>query len=85
MASPLQALHSNTVYDNDVPPWNVQRTAPNAPHDGPAIPSIPVLLESPDVLTYAAINHAASAEKCQRRELTVENEFTEYASINVKK
>ncbi|KFZ61581.1 hypothetical protein N321_06200, partial [Antrostomus carolinensis] len=85
MASPLQALHSNAIYDNDVPPWNAQRTAPNAPHNSPAIPSIPVLSESPDVLTYAALNHSASAERCQRRELTVENEFTEYASINVNK
>ncbi|XP_029875313.1 B- and T-lymphocyte attenuator isoform X1 [Aquila chrysaetos chrysaetos] len=85
MASPMQALHGNTVYDNDVPPWNAQRTAPNAPRNDPVTPSIPVLLESPDVLTYAALNHSASAERCQRRELTVENEFTEYASINVNK
>ncbi|XP_051483481.1 B- and T-lymphocyte attenuator [Apus apus] len=85
MASLAQTLHSNTIYDNDVPPWNTQRTAPNAPHNDPAIPSIPVLLESPDVLTYAALNHSASAERCHRRELTIENEFTEYASINVNK
>ncbi|XP_072741119.1 CGG triplet repeat-binding protein 1 isoform X2 [Ciconia boyciana] len=85
MASPLQALHGNTIYDNSVPPWNAPRTAPNAPRDDPVIPSVPVLLESPDGLTYAALNHSASAERCQRRELTVENEFTEYASINVNK
>ncbi|XP_075025314.1 B- and T-lymphocyte attenuator [Calonectris borealis] len=85
MASPLQALHSNAIYDNDVPPWNAQRTAPNALCNDPVIPSIPVLLESPDVLTYAALNHSASAEGCQRRELIVENEFTEYVSINVNK
>ncbi|KAK4832217.1 hypothetical protein QYF61_021064 [Mycteria americana] len=84
MASPLQALHGNTIYDNNVPPWNAPRTAPNAPRDDPVTPSVPVLLESPDGLTYAALNHSASAERCQRRELTVENEFTEYASINVK-
>ncbi|XP_050765300.1 B- and T-lymphocyte attenuator [Gymnogyps californianus] len=85
MASPLQALHGNAIYDNDVPAWNTQRTAPYAPRSDPVIPSIPVLLESPDVLTYAALNHSASAERCQRREPTVENEFTEYASINVNK
>lgn len=81
----MQALHGNTVDDNDVPPWNAQRTAPHAPCDDPATPSIPVLLESPDVLTYAALNYSASAERCQRKALTVENEFTEYASINVNK
>lgn len=81
----MQALHGNTVYDNDVPPWNAQRTAPNAPRHDPVTPSIPVLLESPDVLTYAALNHSASAERCQRKALTVENKFTEYASINVNK
>ncbi|KFQ00585.1 hypothetical protein N330_02953, partial [Leptosomus discolor] len=80
MASPLQALHGNTIYDNDV-----LRTAPNAPCNDPVNPSIPVLLESPDVLTYATLNHSASADRCERRELTVENEFTEYASINVNK
>ncbi|XP_054695265.1 uncharacterized protein LOC129211685 isoform X2 [Grus americana] len=85
MASPLQALHGNAIYDNDVPPWNTQRTAPNASHNDPVIPSIPVLLESADVLTYAALNHSASPERYQRRELTVENDFTEYASINVNK
>ncbi|XP_049680246.1 B- and T-lymphocyte attenuator [Accipiter gentilis] len=85
VASPMQALHGNTVYDNDVPPWNAQRTAPNAPRHDPVTPSIPVLLESPDVLTYAALNHSASAERCQRKALTVENKFTEYASINVNK
>ncbi|KFQ83646.1 hypothetical protein N337_12446, partial [Phoenicopterus ruber ruber] len=85
MASPLQAFHGNATYDNDVPPWNMQRTAPNASHNDPATPSIPVLLESPDVLTYAALDHAASAKRCQKRELSVENEFTEYAFINVKK
>ncbi|KAF1534923.1 hypothetical protein FQV19_0008004, partial [Eudyptula minor] len=85
MASPLQALHGNAIYDYDVPPWNARRTAPNAPHNDPVIPSTPVLLESPDVLTYAALNHSASAERCQRKELTVENESTEYASINVNK
>ncbi|XP_063215281.1 B- and T-lymphocyte attenuator isoform X1 [Chroicocephalus ridibundus] len=83
MASPLQVLHDNAIYDNAVPPWNPQRTAPHALRNDPVIPSTPVLLESPDVLTYAALNHSASAERCQRRELTVENEFTEYASINV--
>ncbi|NWX19678.1 BTLA protein, partial [Aegotheles bennettii] len=85
MASPLQALHSNAVYGNDVPPWNTQRTAPSAPHNNPPVPSIPVLLESPDVLTYASLNHSASAERQQRRELTVKNEFTEYACIHVNK
>ncbi|XP_076206903.1 B- and T-lymphocyte attenuator [Aptenodytes patagonicus] len=85
MASPLQALHGNEIYDNDVPPWNARRTASNAPHNDPVIPSTPVLLESPDVLTYAALNHSASAERCQRRQLTVEHESTEYASINVNK
>ncbi|KFP51949.1 hypothetical protein N323_07140, partial [Cathartes aura] len=85
MASPLQTLHGNAIYDNDVPAWNTQRTAPYAACSDPVIPSIPVLLESPDVLMYAALNHSASAERCQRRELTVENEFTEYASINVNK
>lgn len=85
MASPLQALHGNAIYDYDVPPWNARRTSPNAPHNDPVIPSTPVLLESPDVLTYAALNHSASAERCQRKELTVENESTEYASINVNK
>ncbi|KFV13240.1 hypothetical protein N340_01848, partial [Tauraco erythrolophus] len=85
MASPLQALHGNAIYDNDVPPRNTQRTAPNAPCNDPVIPSIPVLLESSDVLTYATLNHSASAERCPRRELTVENELTEYASINVNK
>ncbi|KFV48608.1 hypothetical protein N328_08509, partial [Gavia stellata] len=85
MASPLQALHGNTIYDNDVRPWSAERTARKAPRNDPVIPSIPVLLESPDVLTYAALNHSASAERCQRRELTVENECTEYASINVNK
>lgn len=85
MASPVQALHGNTIYDNDVLPWNTQRTASNAPRNHPVIPSIPGLSESPDVLTYAALNHSASAERCQRRELTVENEFTEYASIKVNK
>ncbi|KAM6419109.1 B- and T-lymphocyte attenuator isoform 2-T2 [Pluvialis apricaria] len=85
MASPLQALHGNTIYANDVRPWNAQRTAPNAPRDDAVIPSNPVSLESSDVLTYAALNHSASAERCQRRELTIENEFTEYASINVNK
>ncbi|XP_009465010.1 PREDICTED: B- and T-lymphocyte attenuator [Nipponia nippon] len=85
MASPLQASHGSAIYDNDVPPWNVQRTAVNAPRNDPVIPSTPVLPESPDGLTYAALNHSASAERCQRRELTVENEFTEYASINVNK
>ncbi|KGL96133.1 hypothetical protein N301_11588, partial [Charadrius vociferus] len=85
MASPLQALHGNTIYANDVPPWNAQRTAPNAPCNDPVIPSNPVSPESSDVLTYATLNHSASAERCQRRELTVENEFTEYASINVNK
>ncbi|KFZ61639.1 hypothetical protein N338_11578, partial [Podiceps cristatus] len=84
-ASPLQALHGNAIYDNYVPPWNTRRTAPNASHNDPAVPSIPVLLESPDFLIYATLNHAASAERCQRRELIVENEFTEYASINVNK
>ncbi|PKU40540.1 b- and t-lymphocyte attenuator [Limosa lapponica baueri] len=83
MASPLQALNSNRICDNDIPPWNPQRTAPNEPRNDPVIPSIPVVLESPDVLTYATLNHSASAERCQRRVLTVENEFTEYASINV--
>ncbi|KFV54238.1 hypothetical protein N341_09333, partial [Tyto alba] len=85
MASPLQALHGNIIYDNNVPPWNAQRTAPNTHCNDPVIPSIPVLLESSDALTYAALNHSASPERCQRRELTVENEFTEYASINVNK
>ncbi|KFQ58887.1 hypothetical protein N334_13107, partial [Pelecanus crispus] len=85
MASPLQALHGNATSDNDVPPWNAQRTAPNASLNDPVTPSTSVLLESPDVLTYAALNHSAFAERCQRRELTVENEFTEYASINVNK
>ncbi|KFP70916.1 hypothetical protein N310_13346, partial [Acanthisitta chloris] len=85
MASPLQALKDNAIYDNSVPPWNAQRTAPTAPHSDHVIPSTPVLLESTDVLTYAALNHSAFAERCQRRELTVENEFTEYASINVKR
>ncbi|XP_064324649.1 B- and T-lymphocyte attenuator [Phalacrocorax carbo] len=85
MAIPLQALHGNAIYDNDVPPWNTQRTALNASHNDPVIPSIPVLPESPDVLTYATLNHSASAERCQRQALTVENEFTEYASINVNK
>ncbi|KFQ23592.1 hypothetical protein N332_09815 [Mesitornis unicolor] len=85
MASPLQALRGNEIYDNHVPPWNAQRTAPNAPCNDPAIPSIPVLLESPSVLTYAALNHSVCAKRCQRRELTVENEFTEYASININK
>lgn len=85
MASPLQALHGNTIYANDVPPWNAQRTAPNAPCNDPVIPSNPVSPESSDVLTYAALNHSAFAERCQRRELTIENEFTEYASINVNK
>lgn len=81
MASPQQLLHANTIYDNDVPHWNAKRTAPNAPND----PSFPASPESPDVLIYATLNHSASAEKCQRRELSVENEFTEYASINVNK
>uniref|UniRef100_A0A8C3KKJ0 Uncharacterized protein n=1 Tax=Calidris pygmaea TaxID=425635 RepID=A0A8C3KKJ0_9CHAR len=85
MASPLQALNSNRICENDIPPWNPQRTAPNEPYNDPVIPSIPVVLESPDVLTYATLNHSASAERCQRRVLTVENEFTEYASINVNK
>ncbi|XP_014802880.1 PREDICTED: B- and T-lymphocyte attenuator isoform X2 [Calidris pugnax] len=85
MASPLQALNSNRICDNDIPPWNPQRTAPNEPYNDPVIPFSPVVLESPDVLTYATLNHSASAERCQRRVLTVENEFTEYASINVNK
>ncbi|CAM9672929.1 unnamed protein product [Bubo scandiacus] len=85
MTSPLQDLHGNTIYDNDVPAFNTQRTAANALRNDPVIPSIPVLLESSDVLTYAALNHSAIAERWQRRELTVENEFTEYASINVNK
>ncbi|XP_065691762.1 B- and T-lymphocyte attenuator [Patagioenas fasciata] len=85
MASPPQALHSNTIYDNNVPPWNVQRTVPGAPHNDPVIPFIPVLPENPEVLTYASLNHSASAERCQRREPTVANELTEYASINVNK
>ncbi|XP_035396485.2 B- and T-lymphocyte attenuator [Cygnus atratus] len=80
-ASPQQLLHANTIYDNDVPHWNAKRTASNAPND----PSFPASPESPDVLIYATLNHSASAEKCQRRELSVENEFTEYASINVNK
>ncbi|KFQ41664.1 hypothetical protein N333_07133 [Nestor notabilis] len=84
-ASPLQALHSNTIYDNNVLPWNTQRTAPDVPRNNPVIPSIPGLPESPDVLTYAALNHSALAERCQRRELTVENAFTEYASLKVNK
>ncbi|KFQ66680.1 hypothetical protein N335_03034, partial [Phaethon lepturus] len=85
MASPLPALHINAIYHDDVPPWNAQRTALHAPRNDPVIPPIPVLAESPDVLTYAALNHSASAERCQRRELTVEKEFTEYASININK
>ncbi|XP_074784539.1 B- and T-lymphocyte attenuator [Athene noctua] len=85
MTSPLQDLHGNTIYDNDVPLCNAQRTAANAPRNDLVITSIPVLPESSDVLTYAALNHSAIAERCQRRELTVENEFTEYASINVNK
>ncbi|KFO89997.1 hypothetical protein N320_10568, partial [Buceros rhinoceros silvestris] len=85
MASPLQTLQDNAIYDNDVPSWKAHRKAPSAPHNNPVIPSIPVLLESPDDLTYAALNHSISAERCQRRELTEENEFTEYVSINVNK
>lgn len=81
MASPQQLLYANTIYDNDVPRWNAKRTVPNAPNDA----SIPASPESPDVLIYATLDHSASAEKCQRRELSVENEFTEYASINVNK
>ncbi|XP_068549335.1 B- and T-lymphocyte attenuator isoform X1 [Anas acuta] len=81
MASPQQLLYANTIYDNDVPRWNAKRTVPNAPND----PSIPASPESLDVLIYATLDHSASAEKCQRRELSVENEFTEYASINVNK
>ncbi|KFP79424.1 hypothetical protein N311_03882, partial [Apaloderma vittatum] len=85
MTSPLKALHSNAIYDNHVPPWNAQKAAPNATHNDPVRPSTPALLESPDVLTYATLNYSASAERCQRRELVVEHEFTEYASINVNK
>lgn len=85
MASPLQTLQDNAIYDNDVPSWNAHRKAFSAPHNNPVISSIPVLLESPDDLTYAALNHSTSAERCQRRELTEENEFTEYVSINVNK
>ncbi|KFP20955.1 hypothetical protein Z169_06370, partial [Egretta garzetta] len=85
MARPLQALHGNPIYDNDVPPRNGQGTVPNAPRNDTVMPSYPVLHESPDVLTYATLNHSASAERSQRRQLTVENEFTEYACINVNK
>ncbi|XP_017677373.1 PREDICTED: B- and T-lymphocyte attenuator [Lepidothrix coronata] len=83
MASPLQAWKDNTIYDNTVPPWNTQRRALHSPCNTPGVPFIPVLPESPDVITYAALNHSAAAERCQRREQTTVNEVTEYASINV--
>ncbi|KFW77868.1 hypothetical protein N305_10310, partial [Manacus vitellinus] len=83
MASPLQAWKDNTIYDNAGPPWNAQRRALPSPCNTPGVPSIPVLPESPDVITYAALNHSAAAERCQRREQTTVNEVTEYASINV--
>ncbi|XP_064499898.1 B- and T-lymphocyte attenuator isoform X2 [Pseudopipra pipra] len=83
MASPLQAWKDNTIYDNAVPPWNAQRRALHSPCNTSGIPFIPVLPESPDVITYAALNHSAAAERCQRREQTTVNEVTEYASINV--
>ncbi|KAJ7425476.1 B and T lymphocyte associated [Pitangus sulphuratus] len=83
MASPPQALKDNAIYDNDVPPWNAQRRALALPCSFPGVPSIPVLPESPDALTYAALNHSAPAERWQRRERAPVNEVTEYASINV--
>ncbi|XP_064378269.1 B- and T-lymphocyte attenuator isoform X3 [Dromaius novaehollandiae] len=85
MVSLRQLSDGNTIYDNDVPHWDALRTAPNTPCHDPAIPSIPAAPDSQDVLIYAALNHSASAEKCQRREPMVENELTEYASVNVKK
>ncbi|XP_009673340.1 B- and T-lymphocyte attenuator isoform X2 [Struthio camelus] len=84
MVSPWQLSDSSAIYDNDVPHCDAHRTAPKAPHCDPAIPSISAAPESQDVLIYAALNHSASAEKCQRREPRVENELTEYASITVK-
>ncbi|XP_050189451.1 B- and T-lymphocyte attenuator isoform X2 [Myiozetetes cayanensis] len=83
MASPPQALKDNAIYDNDVPPWNAQRRALHPPCSFPGVPSIPVLPESPDALTYAALNHSAPAGRWQRRERAPVNEVTEYASINV--
>ncbi|KAJ7411929.1 B and T lymphocyte associated [Willisornis vidua] len=77
IASPPHALKDNIIYDNHVPPWNALRTAPRTS------PSIPVLPESPDGLTYAELNHSASAGRRQRRQPIVVNEITEYACINV--
>ncbi|XP_025897449.1 B- and T-lymphocyte attenuator [Nothoprocta perdicaria] len=84
MASLQQPSGGHTIYDNDVPRWDAHRRAPKAPCNHPAIPSTSAVPESQDVLIYAALEHSAPAEGCRRRELMVENEFTEYASVNVK-
>ncbi|KGL72467.1 hypothetical protein N309_00198, partial [Tinamus guttatus] len=83
MASLQQLSGGNAVYDNDVPQRDAHRGAPKAPHTNSAIPSTSAVPESQDVLIYAALNHPASAERCQRRGPMVENELTEYASVNV--
>ncbi|XP_062428616.1 B- and T-lymphocyte attenuator [Rhea pennata] len=80
MVSLWQLSDGSATY-NDVPHRDAHRTAPPKP---PATPSIPAAPESPDVLVYAALNHSASAEKCQRKQPMVESELTEYASVNVK-
>ncbi|XP_021256984.1 uncharacterized protein LOC110400937 [Numida meleagris] len=81
MSSPPQLLPGNKIYDN-VPHCNAQETASNSPCNDP---SIPASLESQDVLIYASLNHSASAKRYQRRKLSIENEFIEYASIKINK
>lgn len=81
MYSPPQLLPVNKIHDS-VPHCNAQETASNSPCNDP---SIPASLESQDGLIYASLNHSASTNKYQRRKLSVENEFIEYASIKVNK
>ncbi|OXB65217.1 hypothetical protein ASZ78_014882, partial [Callipepla squamata] len=77
MSSTPQLLPGNKIYDS-VPHSNTQETTSNKPFNDP---SIPASLENQDVLIYASLNHSASAKKHQRKNFSIENEFTEYASI----
>ncbi|XP_065596931.1 uncharacterized protein LOC136051416 [Cyrtonyx montezumae] len=81
MSSSPQLLPGNKICDS-VPHCNAQETTSNEPFNDP---SIPASLEIQDVLIYASLNHSASAKKHQRRNFSIENEFTEYASIKVNK
>ncbi|XP_008164308.2 B- and T-lymphocyte attenuator isoform X3 [Chrysemys picta bellii] len=85
MASLQQPLDDSTIYDNHVPHWNGSRAATGNACDSAAVDSYQPSSESEDVLVYASLNHSSILDKLPRKEQDVEIEFTEYATVCVKK